>query len=32
MLTWSEVFFTLIVGALFVAFLAYQYAGKGLGA
>jgi len=32
MLTWSEVFFTLIVGTLFVAFLAYQYAGKGLGA
>jgi hypothetical protein len=28
MLTWSEFFFTLIVGALFVAFLAYQYAGK----
>jgi hypothetical protein len=32
MLTWSEFFFTLIVLALFVAFLAYQYAGKGLGA
>ena len=28
MLTWTEVFFTLIVLALFVAFLAYQYAGK----
>jgi len=28
MLTWTEFFFTLIVGALFVAFLAYQYAGK----
>jgi hypothetical protein len=28
MLTWGEVFFTLIVGCLFVAFLAYQYAGK----
>jgi hypothetical protein len=28
MLTWSEFFFTLIVLALFVAFLAYQYAGK----
>jgi len=28
MLTWGEVCFTLIVGCLFVAFLAYQYVGK----
>ena len=28
MLTWGEVFFTLIVGALFIAWLAFQYAGK----
>jgi len=32
MLTWTEFFFTLIVGALFVAWLAFQYTGKGLGA
>ena len=25
MLTWGEVFFTLIVGTLFVAFLAWMY-------
>ena len=28
MLTWGEVFFTLIVACLFTAFVAYQYAGK----
>ena len=28
MLTWSEFFFTLIVLALFVAFLAWMYWGK----
>ena len=28
MLTWGEVFFTLIVVCLFTAFVAYQYAGK----